>query len=282
MQCKSLKMTCELYASRHLCLCLDPYSGLGFTLWTLASIYSGHKTTLIPPSEMEANPAIWFSVVSQNNIRDTFCSYSIIKICVRELASHVNTLKEKGVNLACLRNLTVVAEERPRVMLCKTFLKLFSPLNLASRCVSTSFGSRTNPSICLQGASSPEPSTVYIDARALRHDRVALVEKGAPHSIPLIECGSLLPGVQIVIANPETKGQCADTKLGEIWVNCPFNAAGYFSLFAEDAHLHTDHFNARLTTGDTKTIFARTGYLGFLRQTQASEFISVNYVIGYN
>lgn len=39
-----------------------------------------------------------------------------MKICVRELAAHVNTLKEKGVNLACLRNLTVVAEERPRLV----------------------------------------------------------------------------------------------------------------------------------------------------------------------
>lgn len=137
-QCKSLKMACELYPSRHLCLCLDPYSGLSFTLWTLASVYSGHKTTLIPPSEMEANPAIWFSVVSQHSIRDTFCSYSIMNICVRELAMHVATLKEKGVNLSCLRNLTVVAEERPRFMLCKTFTKLFAPLNLTARCVSTS------------------------------------------------------------------------------------------------------------------------------------------------
>lgn len=83
MHCKSLKVACELYPSRHLCLCLDPYSGLGFNLWTLArldklknktflillifSIYSGHKTTLIPASEIEANPAIWFSIVSQNN-----------------------------------------------------------------------------------------------------------------------------------------------------------------------------------------------------------------------
>jgi acyl-CoA synthetase (AMP-forming)/AMP-acid ligase II len=68
-----------------------------------------------------------------------------------------------------------------------------------------------------------------------------------------MECGTLLPGVHIVIANPETKGQCADARLGEIWVSSAHNAAGYFSLFAEDAHLHTDHFNARLTTGDTKT-----------------------------
>ena len=31
-------------------LCLDPYCGLGFALWCLSSVYSGHHTILIPPS----------------------------------------------------------------------------------------------------------------------------------------------------------------------------------------------------------------------------------------
>lgn len=60
--------------------------------------------------------------------------------------------------------------------------------------------------ICLQGASSPEPSTVYVDLRALRNDRVSLVERGSPHSLCLMESGKLLPGVKVIIANPESKG----------------------------------------------------------------------------
>jgi hypothetical protein len=71
--------------------------------------------------------------------------------------------------------------------------------------------------IILQGASSPEPSTVYVDLRALRNDRVSLVERGSPHSLCLMESGKLLPGVKVIIANPETKGQCGDSHLGEVW-----------------------------------------------------------------
>lgn len=52
--------------------------------------------------------------------------------------------------------------------------------------------------------------------RALRNDRVTLVERGAPHSLCLMESGKLLPGVKVVIANPETKGQCGDSHLGEV------------------------------------------------------------------
>ena len=32
---------------------------------------------------------------------------------------------------------------------------------------------------------------------------------------------------------------------------------------------HQDHFNARLVTGNTGEVYARTGYLGFLRRTEA-------------
>jgi hypothetical protein len=44
---------------------------------------------------------------------------------------------------------------------------------------------------------------------------------------------------------------------------------GFFTVQGEQTSLHTDNFNARLSTGDTQKRYARTGYLGFLRQTQA-------------
>ncbi|KAL3108583.1 hypothetical protein niasHT_015505 [Heterodera trifolii] len=268
-QCKSLKMACELYPSRTVTVCLDPYSGLGFTLWCLCSVYSGHQSILIPPFELEQNPLVWMQTLSQHRSRDTFCTYSVLELCLKELAAQVGQLREKSVSLSSLRNCVVVAEERPRVQLCNAFVKVFAPLGLSPRAVSTSFGCRVNPAVGMQGAASPDPSVVYVDARALRNDRVTLVEKGAPHSIALMESGKLLPGVKVVIANPKTLGQCADTHLGEIWVSSGHNASGFFSLFSEEAHLQTNHFNAKLKTGDTNTAFARTGYLGFLRQTQA-------------
>ena len=78
--CRAMKLQCELYPSRHVALCLDPYCGLGFALWCLSSVYSGHHTILIPPSEVETNPAVWLTAVSQYKVRDTFCSYGKKKL----------------------------------------------------------------------------------------------------------------------------------------------------------------------------------------------------------
>ncbi|KAF4519578.1 hypothetical protein B566_EDAN004786 [Ephemera danica] len=266
--CRSMKLACELYPSRHIALCLDPYCGLGFALWCLSSIYSGHHSILIPPSEVELNPALWLSAVSQYRVRDTFCSYGVMELCTKGLGSSVNTLKQRGVSLACVRTCVVVAEERPRINLSTSFSKLFSALGLSPRAVSTSFGCRVNVAICLQGASSPEPSTVYVDLRALRNDRVSLVERGSPHSLCLMESGKLLPGVKVIIADPETKGQCGDSHLGEIWVQSPHNASGYFTIYGDESD-YADHFSARLVTGNTGEVYARTGYLGFLRRTES-------------
>ena len=139
-----------------------------------------------------------------------------MELCTRGLGGSVSQLKTRGVSLSCVRTLVVVAEERPRISLCASFTALFSSLGLSPRAVSTSFGCRQNIAVCLQGASSPDPTTVYVDLRALRHDRVTLVERGSPHSLALMESGKLLPGVNVIIADPETKGQCGDSNLGEV------------------------------------------------------------------
>ena len=54
----------------------------------------------------------------------------------------------------------------------------------------------------------------------------------------------------------------------QIWVQSPHNASGYFTIYGDDSS-YQDHFSARLVTGNTGEVYARTGYLGFLRRTEA-------------
>ncbi|KAF0035023.1 hypothetical protein F2P81_012781 [Scophthalmus maximus] len=265
--CRSVKLQCELYSSRQIAICLDPYCGLGFVLWCLASVYSGHQSILIPPFELEGCLSLWLSTLSQYRIRDTFCSYSVMELCTKGLGTQTELLKARGVNLSCVRSCVVIAEERPRLALTHSFSKLFKDVGLSSRAVSTAFGSRVNLAICLQGTTGPDPCTVYVDMKSLRHDRVRLVERGAPQSLPLMESGKILPGVRVIIVNPETRGPLGDSHLGEIWVNSPHTASGYYTIYGEES-LQADHFNTKLSFGDPQTLWARTGYLGFVKRTE--------------
>uniref|UniRef100_A0A8C2FQN9 Disco-interacting protein 2 homolog Bb n=1 Tax=Cyprinus carpio TaxID=7962 RepID=A0A8C2FQN9_CYPCA len=278
--CRSIKLQCELYSSRQIAICLDPYCGLGFVLWCLASVYSGHQSILIPPMELESSLTLWLGTLSQYRIRDTFCSYSVMELCTKGLGGQTDILKARGVNLSCVRSCVVVAEERPRLALTHSFSKLFKDIGLSMRAVSTAFGSRVNLAICLQvnylkcwicdGTTGPDPSTVYVDMKSLRHDRVRLVERGAPQSLPLMESGTILPGVRVIIVNPETRGPLGDSHLGEIWVNSPHSATGYYTIYGEE-NLQADHFNTKLSFGDPQTLWARTGYLGFVKRTELTD-----------
>ncbi|TMS19798.1 Disco-interacting protein 2-like protein B-A [Larimichthys crocea] len=265
--CRSIKLQCELYSSRQIAICLDPYCGLGFVLWCLSSVYSGHQSILIPPFELESCLSLWLSTLSQYRVRDTFCSYSVMELCTKGLGTQTELLKARGVNLSCVRSCVVIAEERPRLVLTHSFSKLFKDVGLSPRAVSTAFGSRVNLAICLQGTTGPDPCTVYVDMKSLRHDRVRLVERGAPQSLPLMESGKILPGVRVIIVNPETRGPLGDSHLGEIWVNSPHSASGYYTIYGEES-LQANHFNTKLSFGDPQTLWARTGYLGFVKRTE--------------
>lgn len=52
------------------------------------------------------------------------------------------------------------------------------------------------------------------------------------------------------------------------------NANGYYTIYGDETD-YNDHFNARLVTGSTTEVYARTGYLGFLRRTECSQSVSI-------
>jgi len=57
------------------------------------SVYSGHQSILIPPLELESSLPLWLNMLSQYKIRDTFCSYSVMELCTKDLGTQTEMLK---------------------------------------------------------------------------------------------------------------------------------------------------------------------------------------------
>ncbi|KAL5259725.1 hypothetical protein ACHWQZ_G009983 [Mnemiopsis leidyi] len=283
--CRALKSACELYPSRHLALSLDPFSGMGFVLWCLAGVYAGHHSILVPPSELEASPSLWLQAVSQYKVRDSFMSYTVLEQCTKELANNMESLKLKGLDLGSIRTCLIVAEERPKTGLINNFSTLASELGLPSDCISTTFGCRANVGMCCRGASHAPPSTTHIDLRALRMDRIVTVDKGSPHSVALMQSGTLLPGCKLIAVSLDKKEQCPPNQLGELWISSSHNCSGYYCLSSQATDPTPEHFN--LSMPGTSGSWAKTGYLGFVslapKSTLGSKSTSQNaevYVLG--
>ncbi|XP_063679406.1 disco-interacting protein 2 homolog C-like isoform X7 [Bolinopsis microptera] len=260
--CRALKSACELYPSRHLALSLDPFSGMGFVLWCLAGVYAGHHSILVPPSELETSPSLWLQAVSQYKVRDSFMSYTVLEQCTKELASNMDGLKLKGLDLGSIRTCLIVAEERPKSSLINNFSTLASELGLPSECISTTFGCRANIGMCCRGASHAPPSTTHVDLRALRMDKIVTVDKGSPHSVALMQSGTLLPGCKLIAVSLDKKEQCPPNQLGELWISSLHNCSGYYCLSSTATDPTPDHFNLSIPTANGS--WSKTGYLGFI------------------
>ncbi len=159
-----------------LVLCLEPFSGMSLVLWCFLSVFTGHETVLISPQEMEMNPAVWFSTLSQHSARDTFVSSSVIQTWVSQLPKQVDMLKTRGINLNSLRNCVIVTEERPRASFISQFLLLFKPLGLNDKVLASAFGCRVNPAVCFHcNGLSTDTSAVFVSKEALRFDKSVLL-----------------------------------------------------------------------------------------------------------
>ncbi len=63
----------------------------------VCSVYSGHQSILVPPLELETNPSLWLSAVSQYKVRVTFCSYSVMEMCTKGLGSQTEALRVSNI-----------------------------------------------------------------------------------------------------------------------------------------------------------------------------------------
>src|SRR5207237_9828054 len=97
------------------------------------------------------------------------------------------------------------------------------------------------------------------DGRKLDARQVAAVKPGDANARELVGCGHVLPDEQVRIVDPDTFREQPADRIGEIWVNSPSVAGGYWN----NPEATNATFAARIT-GTNEGPFLRTGDLGFL------------------
>ena len=132
---------------------------------------------------------------------------------------------------------------------------LFPCYGLAEATLMVSGGPRQDP-----------PVILHIKADSLARNQV---EVGPPEDATcriMVGCGENLRGQRIVVVDPQTRLAVADGHVGEIWVQGPSVAGGYY----EDPEATAATFQARRPGPDERGEgpFLRTGDLGFLLEGQ--------------
>jgi acyl-CoA synthetase (AMP-forming)/AMP-acid ligase II len=103
------------------------------------------------------------------------------------------------------------------------------------------------------------PRVLSILGEALERDRIELVTEptdGRVHEI--VSCGQVSSAHRMLVVHPETLQPCGSGEVGELWLQGPSVAGGYYGL----PEVSKETFGATLP-GEPGT-FLRTGDLGFL------------------
>ncbi|MBV8856906.1 MAG: amino acid adenylation domain-containing protein, partial [Acidobacteria bacterium] len=234
---------------------LPLYHDMGLIGNVLQPLYLGSRCVLMSPVAFLQRPARWLQAISRYRARTSGGPNFAYNLCVRKVTPE----ERAALDLSSWTTAFNGAEPVRRETM-EEFAAAFAGCGFRPEVFYPCYGLAEATLIVSGGA--PHETFVSCDVRAseLERNRVVVEEAGAPGARPLVGSGRALLDQRVRIADPETFERLGDDEVGEIWVQGPSVARGYWNRPEETEKT----FGARLK-GSGEGPFLRTGDLGFLR-----------------
>jgi 8-amino-7-oxononanoate synthase len=233
---------------------LPPYHDLGLIGGIVQTVYSGGWCIFMPPLAFLQDPYLWLRAISRYGAYTSGAPNFAYDLCVRRVSAE----QKATLDLSCWRAACSGAEP-VRAETLRRFAKAFAPCGFQAGAFYPTYGLAEATLLVSGGAVAAAPAFLSLDAEALGHNRVEVVDPKEAKAQTLVGCGRCMPDQKIAIVDPERLSRSPSGRVGEVWVAGPSVAQGYWAQPAESART----FQAFLAdTGEGP--FLRTGDLGFL------------------
>ncbi|MDF5752252.1 MupA/Atu3671 family FMN-dependent luciferase-like monooxygenase [Spongiactinospora sp. TRM90649] len=233
---------------------LPPHHDMGLIGGILQPLFVGFPASLMSPMTFLGDPLTWLREIATGNAPTTAGGPNFgYSYCVRKVSAE----QAADLDLSNWRVAFAGAEPiDPGVL--AAFARHFAPSGFRADAFTAGYGLAE----ATLGVSSAVPGTGLVTARlstpALERGTVEEVATGGR---VIASCGAPMDGT-VVIADPHTLERRAPGEIGEIWLNGPGVAAGYWGREEGSEPV----FRARLADEPgSATTYLRTGDLGFLR-----------------
>ncbi|MFJ1561986.1 fatty acyl-AMP ligase [Streptomyces mirabilis] len=237
---------------------LPQYHDFGLISVILSTLAGNGHSYLMSPLTFLGRPSVWFDVLSRTRATHTAAPNFAFELAVRRTTAE----QRSRWDLSALRAVMSAAEPiRPTTV--DRFFQAFEPSGLRPEAFYPAYGlAEHTVSVTMGGRGR------------LQLDRDAL---SAGHAVPLdggttgvpavvqISCGRVTKeAARVRIVDPVTRRPCAPGEAGEIWVDSPTKAAGYWGRPEETALT----FRATVEEDGDSTEYLRTGDLGFFHEDE--------------
>ncbi|MGD8862340.1 MAG: beta-ketoacyl synthase N-terminal-like domain-containing protein [Myxococcales bacterium] len=233
---------------------LPPYHDMGLMGGLLNPLWAGATGVILPPEAFLRRPLRWLEAITRYRAAGTAAPNFAYDLCVRRIRPE----QRAALDLSTLRVAYCGAEPiNPETL--DRFTRAFAPHGFRREAFYPSYGMAEATLIISGGAAEQTPVIRAYRSEVLERGRAEMVASRADERVrPLVGCGAALPGEQIRIVDPDTREELSPGEVGEIWVQSPSVAAGYWERPEETAHT----FDGRLADSGEGP-FLRTGDLGF-------------------
>jgi acyl-CoA synthetase (AMP-forming)/AMP-acid ligase II/acyl carrier protein len=234
---------------------LPVYHDMGLIGTVLIPMYVGCRAVQMSPLAFLERPRRWLQAITRWGGTLSPAPNFAYDLVLRR----TSPADRAGLDLRTWRG-ALNGAEPVRADTCEQFIAAFAPYGLRREFFVPCYGLAEATLMVAAGPMRRGPVTMVVDGRALEAHRVAPSRRTTGMIRTLVASGTVVPGVEVVIVDPESHAARADGEVGEIWVAGDIVAAGYWRRPDETAATFGAH------CADGRGPFLRTGDLGFVHE----------------
>ncbi|WP_020539100.1 fatty acyl-AMP ligase [Lewinella cohaerens] len=249
-----LEASMELTVDSQIVTWLPPYHDMGLVGGILQGVYTGYTVTLIPHLLFLQRPIRWLKAISKFKATTSGGPNFAYELCLRK----IKPAQRDQLDLSSWKIAFNGAEPIYHKTL-EQFADFFASCGFRREAFFPCYGLAEATLMVVGGPKWRAPVSKKVLKSALENREIVVVSSSDTDSQVLVSSGQNLANQNLRIVDPETLNLCLPDQLGEIWVNGPSVASGYWNNREATANA----FAAYLA--DSKEgPFLRTGDLGFM------------------
>jgi acyl-CoA synthetase (AMP-forming)/AMP-acid ligase II/acyl carrier protein len=240
---------------------LPPFHDMGLIGGVLTPVYVGAKVTLMSPLTFLKNPFVWLKTISDMKAKVSGGPNFSYQYCARKVS-------EEQLQQLDLSSWQVAfnGAEPIQVDSLHTFANKFAACGFDASAFLPCYGLAEATLFVAGSPATRGAKVINAELEQLAKGKLKTVEKSGAEtdSAPLVSSGVLAIETDVRIVDPKTQRQCGEGEIGEIWVNSPSVAQGYWDKpsFSESV------FRASISGDDSGKMFMRTGDLGVMSDNE--------------
>ncbi len=233
---------------------LPPFHDMGLIGGVLSPLYQGAQLTLMAPLTFLKRPLLWLKTIAEQKAQISGGPNFCYQYCVRKIS------EEQAEQLDLSQwHVAFNGAEPVQAATLKSFSEHFAVSGFKANAFMPCYG-LAEASLFVAGSPSGRGvKTLPADLSALAQGRYQ-PSNDPQQNAALVSSGTLAMDTEVRIVNPRTGRECNENEVGEIWINSPSVARGYWNKPQYSESI----FRAQLKHEKSEKHYLRSGDMGFL------------------